>query len=155
MSSLDLADRIKRCRSCSCLFRLVRRIVRQTTGLERGGVMLAVQEGPPGIAAYHPRGSELIVLSSGTFEYVRKMGSEGNYYLFAVLLHEYLRCLGYNRKRARRIVREIGKKIFGENHAAMKIFNDVASTLARPPELEEWGDALGFIRLEDGLPYTY
>ncbi len=155
MSSLNLVDEIRKCRSCSCLFKLVRRVVRQTIGLEREGIMLAVQEGPSRIAAYHPRGSELIVLSSGTFEYVRRMGSEGNCYLFAILLHEYLRCLGYNRRRARRIVKEIVKKIFGEDHTAMKIFNNVTNILAKPPELEEWGNTLGFIRLDDGLPYAY
>ncbi len=106
------------------VFRLVKRVVEAKLGLRRAGLMLVLADAPAYVLAFHGVGSNFVVVNRLVLRALLSSGLPRirvNAYLFTVLLHEYLHSLGYlDEQEVRRMVAELTKEIFGEDHPAYR-----------------------------------
>jgi hypothetical protein len=102
------------------------RIVKDTAEFalnKRGGsIMLFLDDLPLQLGAYHPVGTNNIVLNRALVEIVEaqeKSKRVVNALIYNLLLHEYLHVMGeYSEAEVRRLVVVVATKCFGEKHAA-------------------------------------
>ena len=102
------------------------RIVKDTAEFvlnRRGGsIMLFLDDLPLQLGAYHPVGTNNIVLNRALVEIVEaqeKSKSVVNALVYNLLLHEYLHVMGeYSEAEVRRLVVVVATKCFGEKHTA-------------------------------------
>jgi hypothetical protein len=91
----------------------------------RRGMMLFLDDLPIRLGAYHPLGTNNIVLNRALVQIVEasiKSKRVVNALIYNLLLHEYLHVLGqFHEIKVRRLVYEIAEKCFGENHVATLI----------------------------------
>src|SRR3990170_3319911 len=91
----------------------------------RGSMMLFLDDLPFQLGAYHPIGTNNIVLNRALVEIVEASISSKrivNALIYNLLLHEYLHALGeYSEVEVRRLVTVVARKCFGEKHTATVI----------------------------------
>jgi hypothetical protein len=91
----------------------------------RGGMMLFLDDLPIQLGAYHPLGTNNIVLNRRLVQIVEasvKSRHVVNALVYNLLLHEYLHALGtYSEVEVRPLVYEVAKKCFGEDYVATVI----------------------------------
>lgn len=111
----DLAD----------IFELVKRVVRRYLNCHRAGLMLGLvnlgMKRGYFIGAFHPVGSNIIVMNKAPLKIASKTTEKKVYnaYCFLLLLHEYLHSLGYiDEKEVQELTEEICQQAFGNNHPA-------------------------------------
>ncbi|NIM45540.1 MAG: hypothetical protein GTN80_07835 [Nitrososphaeria archaeon] len=124
----DISDELKRCFDASCVFKLVKRAVREELGRSRGGLMLGLQDLPHNLLAYHVMGGNFIVVNKSVLRQVEgeaRSRLEVNSYLFYILLHEYLHSLGQmNEVNVRAMVGEVSRRLLGRDHICTRIAVD-------------------------------
>ena len=102
------------------IWQIVKDTVKFTVHKHRRGMMLFLDDLPIQLGAYHPLGTNNIVLNRTLVQIVEaaiKSKRVVNALIYNLLLHEYLHALGQFRElKVRRMVYEIAKKCFGENH---------------------------------------
>lgn len=107
------------------IWRIVKDTVRSTLHKHRRGMMLFLDDLPIRLGAYHPLGTNNIVLNRTLVQMVEgaiKSKHIVNALIYNLLLHEYLHALGqFSETKVRRMVYEIVRKCFGENHIATLI----------------------------------
>ena len=120
-----ISGELERCRAVSCVFNLVKKVIRDLLGHSRGGLMLGLQILPNYLLAYHVMGGNFIVINRKILNNVESQARsrlEVNSYLFYLLLHEYLHSLGQmSEVKVKAMVGKICMKIFGKNHPCSKI----------------------------------
>jgi len=111
-------EQLEKSRDYGDLFEIVKKVVKRKLGRERAGLMLYLGNLPLHIGAFHGVGSNGIVINKRLLNTISFNSSiEINSYIFTLLLHEYLHSLGYmNERQVRRLVYEICKEAFGEDH---------------------------------------
>jgi hypothetical protein len=105
------------------------RIVKQTgeyaLGRRGGSIMLFLDDLPLQLGAYHPVGTNNIVLNRALVEIVEaseKSKRVINALVYNLLLHEYLHVMGeYSESEVRHLVVVVAGKCFGEEHGATVI----------------------------------
>lgn len=122
---VDLVRRIEHSRNYDELFEIIKRVVESEIGKHRAGLSLILSDMPNTVGAYHPVGSNVIVVNRALIEdmkrYVKNEG-EINSFVFTVLMHEYLHSLGlYDELGVRRTVRRISRDVLGENHVTVRM----------------------------------
>ncbi len=115
-NSLDAA------KNYSEVWQIVKDTVKFSQGKRRDGMMLFLDDLPLQLGAYHPVGTNNIVLNRSLVEIVEASVSSKptvNALVYNLLLHEYLHALGdYSEAGVRRGVVDVATKCFGENHIA-------------------------------------
>jgi hypothetical protein len=119
-------------------------IVKDTVGFSlskrRGSIMLFLDDLPLQLGAYHPIGTNNIVLNRTLVEIVEASISSKrvvNALVYNLLLHEYLHALGeYSEVAVRRMVIVVTQKCFGEGHTATIIARKTPWVLLRNIPLE-------------------
>ena len=115
-SSLDTAG------SYAEVWHIVKETVAFSLGKRRGSMLLFLDDLPLQIGAYHPVGTNNIVLNRALVEIVEaSMSSKRvvNALVYNLLLHEYLHALGELSETAvRRSVIKVAQACFGERHIA-------------------------------------
>ena len=112
------------------IFELVKKAVRRSTGLERGGLMLGLANlggGMEGfVGAFYPVASNIIVMNSLPLRRIEETDPAlYKPYVFHILLHEYLHTLGLIDEGAtRRKAYEISERAFGKEHAVTQLAAD-------------------------------
>jgi hypothetical protein len=107
------------------VWQIVKDTVETSLSRHRGGMMLFLDDLPLQLGAYHPVGTNNIVLNRILVEIVE--GSEKsklavNAIVYNLLLHEYLHALGeLSEDEVKRLVVLVAKKCFGEEHIAATI----------------------------------
>jgi hypothetical protein len=106
----------------------------------RGSIMLFLDDLPLQLGAYHPIGTNNIVLNRTLVEIVEASISSKrvvNALVYNLLLHEYLHALGeYSEVAVRCLVVVVARKCFGEGHAAAVIARKTPWVLLRNIPLE-------------------
>jgi hypothetical protein len=91
----------------------------------RGGMMLFLDDLPIQLGAYHPLGTNNIVLNRRLVQIVEasvKSRRVVNAFVYNLLLHEYLHALGtYSEVGVRPLVYKVAKKCFGEDYIATDV----------------------------------
>ena len=99
---------------------VVKDTVEFTLHKHRRGMMLFLDDLPIQLGAYHPLGTNNIVLNRTLIQIVEgaiKSRRVVNALIYNLLLHEYLHALGqFHELKVRRMVFEIAEKCFGEKH---------------------------------------
>jgi hypothetical protein len=104
------------------VWQIVKETVQFSLGKRRDSLMLFLDDLPLQLGAYYPIGTNNIVLNRSLVEIVEASVSSKptvNALVYNLLLHEYLHALGeYSEVEVRRMVVEVAKKCFGEQHIA-------------------------------------
>jgi hypothetical protein len=104
------------------VWQIVKDTVEFSLDKRRGSMMLFLDDLPLQLGAYHPIGTNNIVLNRALVEIVEASISSKrvvNALIYNLLLHEYLHALGeYSEVEVRRLVVVVAGKCFGEKHTA-------------------------------------
>jgi hypothetical protein len=102
------------------VWQIVKDTVEYSLGKRRGNMMLFLDDLPMQLGAYHPLGTNNIVLNRGLIEIVEASMSAKhvvNSLVYNLLLHEYLHALGeLSETEVRTKVVEVARSCFGEKH---------------------------------------
>ena len=107
------------------IWELVKDTVAFSLNKRRSGMMLFLDDLPIQLGAYHPIGTNNIVLNRTLVQIVEATIESKrvvNALIYNLLLHEYLHALGeFSEVEVRRMVYEIAQKCFGEDHVVTLI----------------------------------
>jgi hypothetical protein len=105
------------------VWEIVKDSVKNASGLYRVGMMLFLDDLPLHLGAYHPVGTNNIILNRTLLEIVQKVkDKDANAFTYTLLLHEYIHALGYIRESVvRSLVFEISKESFGPDHVVTRL----------------------------------
>lgn len=122
------------------IWRIVKGTAEFSLGKRRGSMMLFLDDLPLQLGAYHPIGTNNIVLNRALVEIVEASISPKrvvNALVYNLLLHEYLHALGeYSEVEVKRMVIDITQKCFGEEHTATVIARKTPWVLLKNIPLE-------------------
>jgi len=119
---------------------VVKDTVKHTTNMHRRGMMLFLDDLPIRLGAYHPIGTNNIVLNRTLVHIVENAAKSKrvvNALIYNLLLHEYLHALGQlSEVKVRQMVYEISKNCFSEYSTAAKIAKESPWSLLKGIPLE-------------------
>jgi hypothetical protein len=132
--SLEMAE------SYAEVWRIVKGTVEFSLSKRRGSMMLFLDDLPLQLGAYHPIGTNNIVLNRTLVEIVEASISSKrvmNALVYNLLLHEYLHALGeYSESEVKRMAIDVAQKCFGEEHTATVIARKTPWVLLKNIPLE-------------------
>jgi hypothetical protein len=138
---LRLREQIDNAASYNELFEIIKRVVEMQIGRHRAGLALILQDMPNALGAYYPVGTNTIVLNKALVSGMRSLTQnekEVNYFVFVVLMHEYLHTLGFlSEAEVRKQCESICRSALGEDHPTVKLAT--ANWLEMHPELGLYG----------------
>jgi hypothetical protein len=112
-----LTNDLNRAKTYGDIFVLVKKAARKTLGEHRVGLMLYLGNLPMNVGAFHPMGTNDIVLNRKLLEAAAKTEPKWKAYVFSILLHEYLHSLGYSDERqVRGLTYRVCMENFGSDH---------------------------------------
>lgn len=113
-------DRLETATKYGEIWEIVKDSVEHVLQKRRRNMMLFLDNLPIRLGAYHPVGTNNIVLNRTLVEIVEeaiKMKNVVNALIYNLLLHEYLHALGqYSERKVRRLVLEVARECFGDDH---------------------------------------
>lgn len=93
--------------------------MKRSLGLHRVGLMLYLGNLPIRVGAFHPLGTNDIVINRRLLGSLSNLKQKSN--IFAILVHEYLHTLGYTDERqVRRLTYRICQQNFGKQHQVVQ-----------------------------------
>lgn len=114
--------RLAEAKSLSDVYEIVKDTVKRSLDRYRIGLMVYLDDLPLQLGAYHPLGSNAIVVNRALLQIVESTAKSRNVinaFIYTILLHEYLHSLGYVEEYSvRPLVYKISNESFGENHIA-------------------------------------
>ena len=117
--------RLEDAKSYGEVWEIVKDSVEFSLHRRRGGMMLFLDDLPIQLGAYHPLGTNNIVLNRRLVQIVEasvKSKRVVNALIYNLLLHEYLHALGkYSEMEVRPLVYDIARKCFGEDYVVTVI----------------------------------
>ena len=97
------------------IFAIVKTAVKRTLGLHRVGLMLYLGNLPIRVGAFHPMGTNDIVINRRLLGQTKSIKQKSN--VFTILLHEYLHTLGFqDERKVKRLTYKVCQDNFGKNH---------------------------------------
>ncbi len=121
----DYRSRIDKAEDFSGIWEIVKETVKDSLGEHRVGMMLFLDDLPIRLGAYHPLGTNNIVLNRALVRIVESATKSKrlvNAFVYSLLLHEYLHALGHAPEaEVRRLVYEVSRECFGESHIVTKL----------------------------------
>ena len=113
-------SRISKAESFGEVWEIVKDTVKDSLGEHRVGMMLFLDDLPLHLGAYHPLGTNNIVLNRTLVQIVEvatKSKRLVNGFVYSLLVHEYLHALGHiPEAEVRSLVYKISRECFGEDH---------------------------------------
>jgi hypothetical protein len=107
------------------VYELVKDTAKRVIGAYRVGLMLVLDDLPLQVGAYHPVGSNSIVMNRLFLQIVQATATSKrvvNAFIYTILLHEYLHAVGFlSESEVRPLVYRISLKSFGEDHLATRL----------------------------------
>jgi hypothetical protein len=118
-------SRIDTAEGFSEVWEIVKDTVKDALGEHRVGMMLFLDDLPLQLGAYHPLGTNNIVLNR-TLVQIAEAATKSkrlvNAFVYNMLVHEYLHALGHiSEREVRPLVYQVSKKCFGEDHVVTKL----------------------------------
>ncbi|MBC7130764.1 hypothetical protein H5T51_06060 [Candidatus Bathyarchaeota archaeon] len=144
MSPIDVEEkrsRLEKASSYGEIWELVKDCVEKSLGKRRPGMMLFLDDLPLRVGAYHPIGTNNIVLNRvlvQAIEAATKSRRVVNALVYNLLLHEYLHALGYlSEEKVRQLVYHVSQECFGEDHIVTAIAKSSPWALLRGIPLDK------------------
>jgi hypothetical protein len=117
--------RLETARSYGEVWEIVKDTVEYALHKRRGGMMLFLDDLPIQLGAYHPVGTNNIVLNRVLVQIVEAAVESKrvlNTLVYNLLVHEYLHALGeFSEVAVRNLVVEVARKCFGEDYLATQV----------------------------------
>jgi len=112
-----LSEELERAKGYGGIFSLVKKAVKSSLGEHRVGLMLYLGNLPLQVGAFHPMGTNEIVLNRRLLKVASKSEVKQKAYVFSILLHEYLHSLGYvDERQVRGLTYKVCIENFGAEH---------------------------------------
>jgi len=144
-----LSGEFERAKGYGDIFALVKKAVKRSLGEHRVGLMLFLGNLPLRVGAFHPLGTNDIVLNRrllGAAESELKQKA----HIFSILLHEYLHSLGYTDERqVRGLTYKVCMENFGGEHPVVEAAVTGPWVNLRPEDFEEMGEGLDLELVRD------
>jgi len=132
--------RLENAKSYGEIWEIVKDSVEFSLHKRRGAMMLFLDDLPIQLGAYHPIGTNNIVLNRTLVQIVEAAISSKrvvNALIYNLLVHEYLHALGeYSEIEVRRMVYAIAQKCFGQSHVVTTIAEKTPWALLKGIPLE-------------------
>jgi hypothetical protein len=114
--------RLDQAEGFSDVYEVVKDTVKRSIGRYRIGLMLVLDDLPLQVGAYHPVGSNSIVMNRLFLQIVQATSTSKqivNSFVYTILLHEYLHAVGFlSESQVRPLVHRISLESFGQEHVA-------------------------------------
>ena len=132
-----LSGELERAKGYGDIFALVKKAVKRSLGEHRVGLMLYLGNLPFKVGAFHPLGTNDIVLNRRLLNAVKsELGEKA--YTFSILLHEYLHTLGYvDERQVRGLTYKVCVENFGSEHPVVEAALTGPWVDISPEDLEE------------------
>jgi len=121
----EYRSRLDKAQGYGDVWDLVKDTVKDSLGEHRVGMMLFLDDLPLQLGAYHPLGTNNIVLNRTLVQIVEAATQSKllvNAFVYSLLVHEYLHALGHIPEReVRPLVYTISKDCFGEDHVVTRL----------------------------------
>jgi len=121
----DYEFRLEHARNYGDIWEVVKETAKYSLGKQRVGMMLFLDDLPLNIGAYHPLGTNNLVLNRALVQVVEAATNSPklvNCFVYVLLLHEYLHAVGYvSEGEVRPLVYEVAKKSFGKGKLVTKL----------------------------------
>lgn len=131
----DFNSRLEDAKDYSDVWEIVKETTKFSLGRHRVGMMLFLDDLSLNIGAYHPFGTNNIILNRALVQIVEAATSSRklvNAFVYVLLLHEYLHALGYVAEEdVRSLVYEISKKSFDKESLTTKLVEKGPWTLLK------------------------
>ena len=118
-------SRIDNAKGFNEIWEIVKDTVKDFSGEHRRGMLLFLDYLPLRLGAYHPLGTNNIVLNRTLINIVEtttRSTSLVNAFVYSLLVHEYLHALGHIPEvEVQSLVYKVSKACFGENHIVVKL----------------------------------
>ena len=116
-------EKINKAKNIAEMFEIVREVVDNEVGRYQAGVMVGLADlggfYAEQIGALYNLDANTILLNRNLLDKIKPQ--QYNFYLFYILLHEYMHAVGYDEEDTRYLVRGISKKLLGETHMVTKM----------------------------------
>lgn len=118
---MKFSTELNQAKSYGDIFTLVKKAVKKSLGIHRVGLMLYLGNLPMKVGAFHPLGTNDIVLNRRLLGKASKSEPKWKAYVFSILLHEYIHSLGYvDEKQVRSLTYKICLENFGRDHPVVE-----------------------------------
>jgi len=121
----DYRSLLDKAEGFSEVWEIVKGTVKDSLDENRGSMMLFLDDMPIHLGAYHPLGTNNIVLNRTLVQIVEaatKSKRIVNAFVYSLLLHEYLHALGHiPETEVRRLIHKISKECFGGDHIVTRL----------------------------------
>lgn len=128
-------SRIDKAEGFSGVWEIVKESVKTSLGEQRLGMLLFLDNLPLNLGAYHPLGTNNIVLNRSLVnivEAVTKSKKLVNAFVYSILTHEYLHALGHiSEAEVRSLVYDVSKTCFGDDHVVTTLAEKSPWTLLK------------------------
>lgn len=128
---MEYEKRIIKAKTLSDIFEVVKDVVFEYLGTDQAGLMVGISDlgsfdrGFIG-AFYNPNANIIIINKRHLARIVQTNPSIYNYYLFHVMLHEYIHSIGsYDEAMTRQLVYEISEHYFGNSHIITQFASNI------------------------------
>ena len=128
---MDYEKEIKNTKTIADVFEIVKELVREYLGLEQAGLMVGLTDlgahDKGFIGAFYSMASNMIIINKKPLVRVMQTNpSIYNYYLFHIMLHEYIHSIGsFDESQTRQLVCEISSHYLGEGHVVTQLATNI------------------------------
>lgn len=128
---MDYEKEIKKAKTFADTFEIVKEMVMKFFGVEQAGLMVGVTDlgthGQGFVGAFYSLGSNMIIINKKPLARIMQTNpSLYNYYLFHIMLHEYIHSIGsYDEVQTRQMVYEISNHYFGIDHQLTQLASNI------------------------------
>jgi predicted Zn-dependent protease with MMP-like domain len=122
---------IEKAKNIADIFEIVKDIVLEYLGLDQAGLMVGISDlgafERGFIGAFYSLNSNMIIINKRPLARILQTDpSLYKYYLFHVILHEYIHSIGsYDEAMTRQLVYEISGHYFGQNHIVTQLASNI------------------------------
>jgi hypothetical protein len=116
-----LSTELDSAKSYGDIFAIIKKAVNRSLGVHRVGLMLYLGNLPIKVGAFHPVGTNDIVLNRRLLTAASKSNPKWKANAFSILLHEYLHSLGYlDEKQVKGLTYRVCLENFGRKHPVVE-----------------------------------
>ena len=128
---MNYEKELKKAKTFADIFEIVKEVVREFLGTEQAGLLVGVTDLGAHcqgfIGAFYSLNANMIIINKKPLARILQTNpSIYNYYLFHVMLHEYIHSIGsYDEAQTRQIVHEINEHYFGSAHVVTQLASNI------------------------------
>lgn len=147
---MELVAELENAKGYGDIFSLVKKAVKRTLGIHRVGLMLYLGNLPMKVGAFHPMGTNDIVLNRRLLSAAAKTEPKWKAYVFSILLHEYIHSLGYaDERQVRGLTYRVCLENFGGDHSVTEAAVTGPWVSLSPESFEAIGEEMDLERVRD------